>query len=394
MFLDLFNFYPFNVRSGFEFLFLYAVFGAIGLVILTMVRRTYGSHLDAVAAQSILAVKRLTIGVVPSTDQYYAIAMLKNGTAGVVDTIIAIAHSAGCLRPKPEGDKNFLVSLEPGMPDHAILKSFLDRLIQPGSSPPVEVTPLEVRTAAGNTASEYRETLRKELAASGMERTPQTQGRVVNTLWLLGMIILSFGTIRLGRAVLMGHKFLFLVIEMAVFAVWIYTITQKTKDSALKEPYLEWLKDSTASLRLNVSSGWSTTTESVGLGVAIDGAAILGTAAVTAGLVYAFMPNYGVHTAQAHTVHSHTTTSSSGGADISGGDWGSTWDSGGSSSCSSGSGGTSSCSSGSGGSSSCSSGSGGGDSGGGGGGCGGGGGGCGGGGGGCGGGGGGCGGGG
>ena len=105
MFLDLFNFYPFNVRSGFEFLFLYGVFGAIGLVILTMVRRTYGAHLDGAAAQAIQGVKRLTIGVVPAPDQYYAIAQLKNGTAGVVDTLIAVAHAAGCLRPKPEGDK-------------------------------------------------------------------------------------------------------------------------------------------------------------------------------------------------------------------------------------------------------------------------------------------------
>jgi uncharacterized protein (TIGR04222 family) len=386
MFLELTNFYPFNVRSGFEFLFLYAVLGLIGITLLTLVRRVYGAHLDGQTAGATPNDKRLAIGNVPSPEQYYAIAYLRNASAGVADTLIAVAHAAGALRVKPDAEKTFLVSLEPGTPDHPILRAFIERMLpqSPSGSLPVEVSATEVRNAAGTTATEYREVLRKELTASGLLRVPEVQSRVVTALWLGGLLIVAFGGIRLARALLFGHRFLFLAIEMVCFVFMTYYVTRasKTADSALKESYLDWLKDSTTSLRVNVSSGWSTTQESVGLGVALEGAGILGTAAIAGGLVYAFMPHYGMQPVSVQQTHVHTSNSGyDGGVDISGSYDTSSFStsttySGGSSSCSSGSSGSDSGSSGgdSGGSSGC--GGGGGGCGGGGGGCGGGGGGC------------------
>jgi uncharacterized protein (TIGR04222 family) len=382
-----FNFFPFNIRSGPDFLLLYAVLGIIGLIVLMLVRRTYGGYLDNLATVGPGHDKRLQIGRIPDPAQHYAIAYLKRGDLGVADTLVAVAHAAGAIQKNQQNAKTFFVKIPEDAPQHPILRSFLERLIPQDKTEAVEVTATEISNAARNTAIEYASTLRSELMSSGMIRSVEAKQRVSQAVLIGGVLIVAFGGIRLIRAVMLDHRFTFLVVEMAIFAVTIFFISRNTKDSVLRDAYLSWLEDSTASLRVSVESGWATTPDSVGLGVAVAGAAVLGVA-VAGELMHAFTPVH-VYMPAAQPVHSsggggggsyhhHSTDISvhTGGSDSGGSGFGSLFDGGGGGSDSGGGGGGDS-----GGGGGC--GSGGGGCGGGGGGCGGGGGGCGGGGGGC-----------
>ena len=368
---------PLNVQSGPEFLFLYGVFSIGALVLLSVLRRRYGAYLDARSIPS--GVAALRVGQVPSQDQYYALAFLQRGVQGVAETLIAMAHACGAIKPVPGVAKHFLYTAEATVPEHPLLRQFLDQ-VKPKEGSDIEAATLKAESLA--VARAHQSTLTNELAASGLIRSEAHRGSIYRLVWWIGFVIIAFGLVRLVRAIAMGHRFLFLAIEIVLVGIGVYLVAKKSDEAPLKDRYLDWLRDTTMGLRLNVSTNWDTTPQAVGLGVALDGASILGTAAVAAGLVYAFHPNYDLFMAQAHaktpfqqpqqTSSSHHDTGSS--VDISGSWSGS--DSGGGGSDSGGGG---------------ESGGGGGD-GGGGGGCGGGGGGCGGGGGGggCGGGGGGC----
>lgn len=372
---DFFDFFPFNMHSGFDFLVLYAGIGMVGLVVLTLVRHTLGMHLDSLArAAGSPGMRRLTIGEVPSPEQYYAIAYMLHQEPGVANTLIAVAHAAGCITPNPANAQSYLISNQPTAPDHPIFRSFLGRLIAAGSEAGVttESTATEVKMAARAAATEYKNQLNDELRASGLVRTSETTSRVYSAIWLGGALLLAFGGIRLVRAIILDHRFLLLVAEMLLMALMVFIISRRAGESVLRAEYVKWLRDSTLSLRVNVNTGWSATPDAVGLGVALDGVAIISTAAIAGGMIYAFSPSWGAaNTGRPMAPHPVTSTS---GSDDGGGGCSSC------SSCSSG-GGSSTWTSDSGGSSSggggssCSSSSGG-DSGGGGGGCGGGGGGC------------------
>lgn len=379
--LDLLDFYPFNVHSGFEFLFLYGVFAVAGLIILPILRRHYGRHLDEQAIPAGSAMLR--IGQVPTQDQYYAIAYLQRGTTGVAETLTAMAHACGAIQPAPGLPKHFVYCAEATVPDHPLLRQFLDA-VKPKEGTDIEAATLKAEAQA--VARAHKTSIENELRSAGMIRSEANQSRVYSAVWMMGLFLLLFGLLRLLRAMALGHRFLFLAVEIVLIGIGVYVIARKSDEAPIKDSYLDWLRDTTAGLRLNVNTNWDTTPQAVGLGVALDGAGILGTAAVAAGLVYAFHPNYDLFVPQAHAkplTRSSTTTSSTHE------DTGSSVEVSGSWSWSSGGGGDSSSGGGDSGGGGGDSGGGGGD-GGGGGGCGGGGGGCGGGGGGCGGGGGGC----
>lgn len=390
--VDLLNFYPFNIRSGFEFLFLYTVFAIAGLIVLSVLRRGYGKHLDE---QSIPVASMLRIGQVPSQEQYYSIAYLQRGLTGVAETLIAMAHACGAIQPTPGVAKHFIYVADANVPAQPLLRQFLDA-VKPKEGTDIEASTIKAEAQA--VARSNRQALEAELRSAGMIRSEANQSRVYSAVWLGGLVILMVGILRILWAISLGHRFLFLAVEVILVGLGVYLIARKSDEAPIKDSYLDWLRDTTAGLRLNVNTNWDTTPQAVGLGVAIDGAAILGTAAVAAGLVYAFHPDYDLFVAPAHAKtplarshgpsasHDHSgpdvdtsgssswSWSSSGGSDSGGG--GS--DSGGGGSDSGGGGSD-------GGGSSCGGGGGGGGCGGGGGGCGGGGGGggCGGGGGGC-----------
>lgn len=389
--LELFDFYPFNIRSGFEFLFIYGALAVAGLLLLSVLRRSYGMRLDTQSMPPGGAMLR--VGQVPAQEQYYAIAYLRRGLIGVAETLIAMAHSCGALKPIPDKPKHFLWTLDPSVPAHPILRQFLTA-IAPKEGEEVEAATIKAEAQA--TARAFKSELEKELHAAGMIRSDENRNKVYSAVWLGGLFILSIGLVRILRAMLLGHKFLFLAIEIVLIGIWVYSIAKKSDEAPIKDSYLEWLRDTTASLRLNVNTNWDTTPQAVGLGVALDGASILGTAAVTAGLIYAFYPNFSLFPPQAHAhpmpkplqpQHSHTSNNiSSPDIDTSGSvnwSWGSDSvssgsDSGGSSSGSDsgGGGGDSGGGGGDGGGGGCGGGGGGCGGGGGGGGCGGGGGGC------------------
>jgi uncharacterized protein (TIGR04222 family) len=293
--LELFDFYPFNIRSGFEFLFVYSIFSLAGLLLLSVMRRNYGMRLDSAALASDGAMLR--VGQVPAQEQYYTIAYLQRGLTGVTETLIAMAHSCGALKPVPAKPKHFLWTLDPSLPAHPILRQFLTA-IAPKEGDEVEAATIKAEATA--TARAFKSEFERELRAAGMIRSDENRNKVYSAVWLGGLLILAVGLIRILRAMLLGHKFLFLAIELLVIGIWIYNIAKKSDEAPIKDSYLEWLRNTTASLRLNVNTNWDTTPQAVGLGVALDGASILGTAAVAAGLVYAFHPNYDLFTAQAH----------------------------------------------------------------------------------------------
>ncbi|HNN97088.1 MAG TPA: TIGR04222 domain-containing membrane protein, partial [Pseudomonadota bacterium] len=302
--LELFDFYPFNIRSGFEFLFIYAVFSIAGLLLLSTLRRSYGMRLDSKSMPPGGAMLR--IGQVPTQEQYYTIAYLQRGLVGVTETLIAMAHSCGALKPVPEKPKQFLWSLDPSTPAHPILSQFL-LAIRPKEGDEVEAATIKAEAQA--TARAYKSELEKELRAAGMIRSDENRNRVYSAVWLGGLFLLSIGLIRILLAMAQGHKFLFLAIEIVIIGIWVHRIASKSDEAPIKDAYLEWLRNTTASLRLNVNTNWDTTPQAVGLGVALDGATILGAAAVAGGLVYAFHPNYNLTIAQAHAKGLHHPTS-------------------------------------------------------------------------------------
>ena len=110
----------------------------------------------------------------PRKSSTYTIAYLQRGLVGVTETIIAMAHSCGALKPVPESPQ-FLWSLDPSTPAHPILSQFL-LAIRPKEGDEVEAATIKAEAQA--TARAYKSEIEKRARAAGMIRSDENRNRV------------------------------------------------------------------------------------------------------------------------------------------------------------------------------------------------------------------------
>lgn len=343
---ETFDFFPFNLSSGPDFLGFYFLFAFSALIGVAYLRRAVGVRLDrshsspplpictgaaananpyrAQGSSSPIERKRLTVGWIPKPDEYLAIAYLKGGEHSVANTLISAAMAAGwltCLKENP--GTALLYSVMP--PEDAGLAMFHARL---AAYHKPELTLAEVRNAATLAASSLAAGITRDLGATGMVRSAVTVRNLSLIPWLSGALVLGVGMIRLLRAFELNRPASLLVVEM-LFVMVLFVIVASTTSatSTLRTEYLSWLDDSTISLRTDVASGRRRDPSDVGLAVAVGGASALA-AAVPLAMIYSAM-------VPAPIVFASTSTSSGSSSSGSscGGGGGSSCGGGGGSSC-------------------------------------------------------------
>ena len=100
-----FDFFPFNMGSGPEFLVFYAGLAIGAFVLAAIARRVAGWLLDRGASS--VGNARLRVGKVPHADDCLAIAYLREGERGVANTLISEAVAEGWLGPPTKDKKTF-----------------------------------------------------------------------------------------------------------------------------------------------------------------------------------------------------------------------------------------------------------------------------------------------
>ena len=291
---SIFDFWPFDIDSGPAFLAFYFVLTVGGLILAVIVRSSIAQRIDREAIaddpQPVQAIpaghgspyryeaappapvrKRLTTGWVPRPDELWAIAYLKEGTRGVANTLLGVAMTAGWLAQHPT-ESGVLVVHTQAPPGEVTARRFFERLVSVAGSE----RKLTVEFARGNAtliAEEKKAELEAELQAAGLYRTKDAEHRIARVVWFVAMPVLLVGLIRAVRGVELDRPIAFLVIEMIVLlAVTAILAAVTTRDSTLKNEYLQWLEDSTVSLRADVASGRRRDPGDVGLALAVAGA--------------------------------------------------------------------------------------------------------------------------
>src|SRR4051812_38264329 len=116
---EIFDFFPFDMASGPDFLAFYLCFAIVGVFGAALLRRTIAARIDrsfVVETEPAVLVpagpatpyrtrgmppppprRRLAVGWVPKPDEFWAIAYLKGGTRGVANTLISAAMAAGWI---------------------------------------------------------------------------------------------------------------------------------------------------------------------------------------------------------------------------------------------------------------------------------------------------------
>ncbi len=342
---ETFDFFPFNLSSGPDFLGFYFLFALSALIGVAYLRRAVGVRIDRSYSSAHLPIftgtamhanpyraqgssapverKRLTVGWIPKPDEYLAIAYLKGGEHSVANTLISAAMAAAwltCLKEKP-GTALLANVMPPEDPGLAAFHARLSAYHNP------ELTLAEVRNAATSAASSLGAGISRDLDATGMVRSATTVRNLSLIPWLSGALVLGVGMIRLLRALELNRPASLLVLEM-LFVMVIFVIMASTTSatSTLRKEYLRWLDDSTISLRTDVASGRRRDPTDVGLAVAVGGASVLADAIPLAMIYSAMVP------APMVIASSSSSDSSSSGSSCGGGG-GSSCGGGGGSSC-------------------------------------------------------------
>ena len=282
MISDVFSFFPFTLGARLEFPAFYLALFGVTTYILLLMRDTYGRHVDGMVATTyeigspqIAPSMRLRIGTIPMPDQYYAIAALRRGLAGAADTLIAMATSAGYLKPHPLVPGTFQIASN-AVTGSLLMEAFINKLAALHVGPGIrEVSGEEVRTASREAVEGYKATIATLLRDSGLLRSAEARSRISSALWLAGSIFLFIGIIRILISLGSGQSFVLIAVECLAAAVVFHQIIKKTTHSLLRDPYLAWLDKSTESLRDDVHRGKKTQPEDIGLSVAMGGAAVI-----------------------------------------------------------------------------------------------------------------------
>lgn len=256
-FAETFDFWPFDIPPGTEFLFVYAVIALVGIslakgaqaVALGLAAPDIRPEQDASAGYRTPGrVKtKLAVGSYPSIDDTLAIAYLRKGKAGLAEAIFIQASAEGWLRP---GQTHGQISVYP-LPSEASASS---RALA-ANLHATSVTPPQIRAAADRVAQNLAPDLRRELVEQGLLHGAASQTYGFFAFAGVGAAVLAVGVVRMLRGLELGRPVGFLAVETLVVAGVLAVIARGKERTDKGDAYYRWIRDSTFSLRQDVASG-------------------------------------------------------------------------------------------------------------------------------------------
>lgn len=255
---DTFDFFPFNVGPGTEFLIVYAVIGLVGLLVakaaqalvlglMTPVRppppRQQEGYRHA-ATQP----RHLAVGTFPSIDDVLHIAYLRAETAGVAEAILTQATAEGWIQPASQAPGRLAVFPLPNDASHAsrelatnLHATFID--------------PADARKAAALVAGRKVPELHNDLVEMGLLHSDGRRFWAGLAYVAIAAVVLGIGAIRAARGIELGRPVAFLIIETLVFGAVLAKLARPAKRTSHGDIFLAWIMNSTVSLRDDVRSG-------------------------------------------------------------------------------------------------------------------------------------------
>lgn len=249
-----FDYAPFNIESGPEFLLVYGVVGMVGLLAAKATQAVVMGALDSprpppkdgppsLSASPMRrppAHQRLTVGHYPRRDEILEVAYLRNGVDGIVDALLAraaaegwITGSAGgalevnCLSPQVTADSRELAAVLPYGP----------------------TTVANARSIARDLAKRHEETMKDRLLAEGLLRPPARLlvGQVA--YWAVVLFTLGVGVIRLLRGLELDRPIWFLAFMLLIVSSSSLGFARSRRATNEAQRYLDWLNGATISVR-------------------------------------------------------------------------------------------------------------------------------------------------
>jgi uncharacterized protein (TIGR04222 family) len=255
---ETFDFFPFNVGPGTEFLLVYAVIGLVGLLVakaaqalvlglMTPVRppppRQQEGYRHA-ATQP----RHLAVGTFPSIDDVLHIAYLRAEKAGVAEAILTQATAEGWIRPASEAPGRLAVFPLPNEASHASRELAVNLHA-------TYIAPADARRAAALVADRKVPELHNDLVGMGLLHSDGARFWAVITYAAIAAVVLGIGAIRTLRGIELDRPVAFLVIEILVFGAVLAKLARPAKRTSHGEMFLAWVMNSTVSLREDVRSG-------------------------------------------------------------------------------------------------------------------------------------------
>lgn len=269
---ETFDFWPFDIPPGTEFLLVYAVIALVGVVLAKAVQvvllgllapagaeASRGGGYRAPARQQ----PKLAVGTYPSVDDTLAIAYLGRGESGLAEAIFVQATAEGWLRP---GQTHGQVAIYPLPADaSASSRRLAANLHATSASTPA------IRAAAARVAQSLAPDLQRDLVELRLLHGAAERTYAFFAFAGIGAIVLGVGLIRIVRGLELGRSVGFLVAETFVIGLALALLSRPKKLTDKGEAYLKWIKDSTFSLRQDVSSGRTQRPADLALAGAITG---------------------------------------------------------------------------------------------------------------------------
>jgi uncharacterized protein (TIGR04222 family) len=294
----IFDAWPFNIDSGPDFLFFFALLWAASMLVAVLAGEAYAMRREAGEAPGIddspspvgaapppyrarpadSARRRLAIGSPPRAGDAWAIAYLRAGHEGLVEALALAAVAAGLVRK--EGEKKGQPVEAPADPLLNELHAKLDGVTHDFAA---------VHAKAFRAATKYEPALKELLGRAGLARDAAVRLALGGAVACAGLVALTVGFVRCWRAEILGRPYTFLALEMLTAAALtaIYASRRARRGRSRRaDRYLAWLDDITTSLRRDVLAGRPVSAEESANAVAIGGAVSL----VTAPLFVAALP--------------------------------------------------------------------------------------------------------
>ncbi len=274
--LSPFDFFPFNVPAGTEFLRYYVIASIVVLGATWWIRGAVRDRLErpmrgtpsSPAHDSYRGGEapagQLEIGGIPRPEDVPALAYLFGGKRRVAETLVAGAFAEGWLSPELT-----IVA----MPQGAAQRQFHERLPDNGE----KLSYWQIHTAADAVAARMSPALRDVLERGGLLRTAATRRTLGAIVVGAGTLLIAVALVRMVvRSSLPGPAPFPLWLLLAMSAVGCVTFLMARYDKPrATNAYRSWLASVSHSLLADVNSGRRRDRDDIGLAVALSGLHIL-----------------------------------------------------------------------------------------------------------------------
>lgn len=269
---ETFDFWPFDIPPGTEFLLVYAVIALVGVILAKVVQVGLLSMLGPTEAEAEREADyrkpgarrtRLVIGVYPSIDDVQLLAYLRARQKGVAESIIVQAMAEGWLKPsQPFGT----VTIYP-MPNETTKAS---RELA-ANLHATTATAQQVELAASRVAERISSELARELVELGLLHAASTRAYALFAYASVGALVFAIGAIRALRGLELNRPVGFLMLEVVAVGLVLLVAARPKRVTDKGDAYLRWIGDSTHSLRQDVAAGRNQRPTDVALAGAMTG---------------------------------------------------------------------------------------------------------------------------